>query len=397
MSTLSQFMSGGGGGGEGPRNSMKMWTSACGGNHSQVSGYSRTTNAYSWVVPANFDPSVPLRVYVWGAGGCGGMYSSSGSSYGGGAGGLGISEITSLSAGDTVNVTVGAGCRAYNGQGGTSSFGSFVSATGGNAGACTTSNQGVTTQGCGGMGVSGNISNWRGGYGGYGANSSGSGHGGGGGSAPSPDGDKNGFMGGHATSYQGGGGASINFNGTYPYSSYASVGGSGTAGHGSSSVQAGTYYGYGGSGGAGILGAGGRGASTNSYSNTTISNDGAGDGQGSAIWTPNFILLGGGGGGGGAATTQSSENCGAQAGCGGPGAGGGSAAVYSSSATNSYMVAGNGGILGGGGGAPQYSVGGAGGNAGGGGGSGYGAYPTDHCNHSWGGDGLIFIQYKITF
>ena len=61
------------------------------------------------------------------------------------------------------------------------------------------------------------------------------------------------------------------------------------------------------------------------------------------------------------------------------------------------MIAGNGGILGGGGGAPQYGIGGAGGNAGGGGGSGYGAYPADHCNHSWGGDGLIFIQYKITF
>jgi hypothetical protein len=54
-------------------------------------------------------------------------------------------------------------------------------------------------------------------------------------------------------------------------------------------------------------------------------------------------------------------------------------------------------MLGGGGGAPQYSIGGAGGNAGGGGGSGYGAYSQDHVNHGWGGDGLIFIQYKIIF
>ena len=108
MSTLSQFL-GSGGGGEGPRNAMKMWTSASGGVHNQVSSYSVNTQAYTWTVPANFDPSVPLRVYVWGAGGCGGMYGSSGNGYGGGAGGLAISEITTLSAGDTVQVTVGAG------------------------------------------------------------------------------------------------------------------------------------------------------------------------------------------------------------------------------------------------------------------------------------------------
>ena len=56
------------------------------------------------------------------------------------------------------------------------------------------------------------------------------------------------------------------------------------------------------------------------------------------------------------------------------------------------MSSGNGGILGGGAGAPQYCQAGNGGNAGGGGGSGYNGQ-----NSRWGmgGDGLVFIQYKI--
>ena len=52
-------------------------------------------------------------------------------------------------------------------------------------------------------------------------------------------------------------------------------------------------------------------------------------------------------------------------------------------------------MLGGGGGAGQYSIGGSGGNAGGGGGSGYNAHPSNTINHGWGGDGLVFIQYRI--
>ena len=66
---------------------------------------------------------------------------------------------------------------------------------------------------------------------------------------------------------------------------------------------------------------------------------------------------------------------------------------FTASNTNAYICAGNGGILGGGGGAPQYCQAGNGGNAGGGGGSGY-----DGRNNKFGmgGDGLIFIQFKIT-
>ena len=61
------------------------------------------------------------------------------------------------------------------------------------------------------------------------------------------------------------------------------------------------------------------------------------------------------------------------------------------------MTGGAGGILGGGGGAGQYAQGGPGGAAGGGGCAGYGMYPSSSVNHGWGGDGLIFIQYKIIF
>ena len=230
MSTLQQFLGGGGGGGEGPRNACKMFTSSSGSRSNDNSG--TDTAAITWTVPSNFDVSVALRVYVWGAGGCGGLSGGSGSCYGGGGGGLAISEITSLTPGDTVAVTVGAGCRSYNGVGGTSSFGSFLSATGGNAGDNSSSNQGVSTYGAGGMGLNGNIANRRGGYGGNGNNSSSSGYGGGGGSAPSPDGDKDGYKGGNGTSYSGGGGASINYHGTNAYTSYTSVGGAGTAGYG---------------------------------------------------------------------------------------------------------------------------------------------------------------------
>ena len=58
-------------------------------------------------------------------------------------------------------------------------------------------------------------------------------------------------------------------------------------------------------------------------------------------------------------------------------------------------MGGSGGILGGGGGAGCYNIGGCGGNAGGGGGSGYNMYPNSNVGHGEGGDGIVFIQYKI--
>ena len=76
MSTFSQFFgsSGGGGGGEGPRNTCYMFNSASNNRSNDNSGEDQTTQY--WTVPANFDLSVPLRVYVWGGGGHGGCYSS---------------------------------------------------------------------------------------------------------------------------------------------------------------------------------------------------------------------------------------------------------------------------------------------------------------------------------
>ena len=103
MSTFSQFI-GGGGGATGPRNTTKMWASADPSRFDDSSG--QHSGAYTWIVPANFDVSVPLRVYVWGAGGCGGMSGGSGTGYGGGGGGLAISEISNLSPGDSVTVSV---------------------------------------------------------------------------------------------------------------------------------------------------------------------------------------------------------------------------------------------------------------------------------------------------
>ena len=404
MSTLSGLVKGSGGGGylDGPRNATEMWNAK---------------GTYTWNIPSTFDNSVSVKVYCWGAGGNSGTNSGSGNSYGGGGGGLAIKEVTGLAAGGTVTVTIGAaGDGTYASRGGDTSFGSHCSATAGNdgqennnpSGNPNTTGENSNPQngvyGQGGIGIGGDI-NRRGGGGGYGSQNPGSGYGGGGGSAPSPQGYTDGFRGGRGDSYCGGSGASINFPGTRSYTSYTSAGGAGTAGNGSCSRWgAWTNAGRGGSGGAGLNGAGGRGASCSTWSNGWTQASAAGDGQGTATWGPNHIFLGGGGGGGGTANYQSSERTGANAGCGGPGAGGGSVHSYSSSADNSYFCAGSGGVLGGGGGACQYSSGGSGGNGGGGGATGYGGI-NGHSNTAnrdqqygsqRGGDGLVFIQYKVT-
>ena len=379
---------GGGGGAIGPRNATEMFVA---------------DGTFTWTLPSDFDDTVSMVVRCWGAGGCNGNSGAGGNGYGGGGGGLALGEISTLSAGDTLTIVVGQGARVYDGIGGSSSLADaagnvFMSSTGGNSGFNTTANQGSAVAGEGGLGISGTVTctNRRGGRGGQGYMVATSGYGGGGGSAPHPDGFMDGKRGGDCgSSYTGASGASINFPGLTPYTTNSTPGGSGTAGMGTSDLSKSTYYGYGGSGGAGILGAGGHGACSNSYSNTSVTSDNAGDGKGHAIWGPNNILLGGGGGGGSAATLQSSEKAAGNAGCGGPGAGGGAAGGYAGAVF--YVNAGSGGILGGGGGAGAECIPGGGGNAGGGGGSGYGSYPTATVNHGWGGNGLVFIQYKVTF
>ena len=408
MATLSSLVGGGSGGGftDGARNATEMWNSY---------------GSYTWTVPSNFDNSVALKIYCWGAGGNSGIDDSQGNSYGGGGGGLAIKEITSLSAGDTVAVTIGEASNGdHNSRGGVTSFGGHCSANAGNDGqnpANPSGNPMSTGEnsnpqasinsgyGQGGVGVGGDI-NRRGGQGGVGGNSPGSGGGGGGGSAPHPQGHKDGYRGGNYDSYSGGSGASINFPGSRPNASYTGTGGAGTASQGSSNRWgATTYRSNAGQGGAGLNGAGGRGATANTYSNAWTFCCPATDGHGTAIWGANHIFLGGGGGGGGCCTKQSSERAGSNGGCGGPGAGGGGCHSYESSNDVAWWVGGTGGVLGGGGGGGQYCTGGSGGNAGGAGSNGYDGrvgynQASNNYNNWWGsqrgGDGLIFIQYKVT-
>ena len=81
----------------------------------------RTTQVYSFTVPAGI---TTIRARVWGGGA--GCYPSAGS---GGGGGFAIKTVT-VTPGNTFNITAGQG-GGVNATGGNSSFGSFVSATGG--------------------------------------------------------------------------------------------------------------------------------------------------------------------------------------------------------------------------------------------------------------------------
>ncbi|MBL1322168.1 MAG: hypothetical protein COA63_014085 [Methylophaga sp.] len=361
---------------------------------------------FDWVKPENLDPDTPITVRVWGAGGAGGCYSSVGNSFGGGAGGLSIKEISFEDLLATTVMALGLGAKTHNGRGGTTSFGTHNSATGGNSGFYNTQNESGGTRpisdiggsanyyGQGGIGIGGDT-NRRGGWGGFGSTSPTSGYGGGGASAPHPDGHLDGFHGGRTSSYGGGGGASIAYNGGQNTISYDGQGGAGTAGPASIGGQQNTYGTSVGGGGTGILGAGGKGGAISNYSNAMVSIDTAESGQGTLILEPNYILFGGGGGGGGCMNSQSSETGRATAGNGGPGAGGGGAGGKASSTAGGLNHAGNGGMLGGGGGANQYSYPGHGGNAAGGGGTGYDKGPE--YGNGWGGDGLIIIQYNLIY
>ena len=121
-----------------------------------------------------------LRVRGTGGGGqCGGIAATGvgQANEGGAGGGSGYSESFLLDAavGSSVTVTIGAGGSAgaagANGSaGGTSSFGAFISITGGDGGtamAATTGNL-VASGGAGGVGSGGNILNLSGGFGGPG-------------------------------------------------------------------------------------------------------------------------------------------------------------------------------------------------------------------------------------
>jgi hypothetical protein len=352
------------------------------------------SNSYDWYLPYNLDKSTPIFVHVWGAGGGSGTHTTSGNGYGGGGGGLAVKTIryqelldASISGQDGkkyIELTVGEGAKTNTGVGGTSSFGSIISATGGNSGLNSSDNEGLEVLGAGGLGLGGDR-NRRGGRGGVGSLNSSSGNGGGGGSAPAPYGYTDGFQGGFATTRGGAGGAGIGGVGGRGGPTGQGGGGGGSARPGSPLVQDNPSIQTPNPGGAGIMQSASIGYTQNSP------NSGAGDNTGDGfILTPNLIVFGGAGGVGGKEHTSSSTGV---PGHGGPGAGGGGINRYTSSSSGAqYIKAGNGGLLGGGGGAAQYNIAGDGGNAGGGGGAGY-DYGTGR-GHGYGGDGLIIIQYR---
>jgi len=127
------------------------------------SNYLEFTSSGSFTVPVNIGR---VFVRVWGGGGGGGGVLSTGAySASGGAAGGGYSEgYVSVTAGQVIAITVGAGGTGGAGTpsngsvGGTSSFGSFISATGG-AGGLLAGNGGVaSSQGAGGTGTGGGLS-----------------------------------------------------------------------------------------------------------------------------------------------------------------------------------------------------------------------------------------------
>jgi hypothetical protein len=125
------------------------------------------TNQGNWVVPMGVSK---IKLRVWGGGGAGGA--GFGGAGGGGAGGGYIEGFFAVPAGESYFVAVGNGGVGSGTSGGTSSFGSVASATGGQAGANGASGVG------GGGGTSGGIGNGAGwqasGQGGAGAFAAGS-------------------------------------------------------------------------------------------------------------------------------------------------------------------------------------------------------------------------------
>lgn len=361
-----------------------------------------TSGSHIWTPP----PGIKGRilVHVWGAGGAGGNDADANAyGHGGGGGGLAVKYINVGSLGATETLTIGTGATSRTGIGGTSSFGSHCSATGGNSGHNNTANEGSAAEyGVGGLGVGGDF-NKRGGEGGNGYWSTATNNGGGGGgSAPAPYGRVDGYRGGHAiyTRSAGGGGGIGGNGGTSRMRAGAGGGGSAEAAQNSYNTVDGQSP-----GGSGLLAPGGvptsKSITYTSHSHEAIAHKSeSGTAKGGSkdfILEPNLILFGGGGGAGSICYVQSSGHNSSYASSGGPGGGGGGMTTYGNQ--NARMqFAGDGGILGGGGGANQSNFAGQGGNAGGGGGAGYNpGVPANFAQqyHGYGGDGLIIIQYKI--
>lgn len=347
-------------------------------------------NIQSFNIPGTYTFNIPsgiaaIRVRVWGAGGSGGAVSFSSDRYINAGAGGGYAEKVITYPDASYTITVGAGGAsigrnagndvAAGNAGGTSSFGSAVSATGGGGGTVSTGSPPAAA--VGGVGSNGDV-NFTGGSGGACTAQT---QAPGGGSAAGPWG--NGFAGGTGSGgtsyYLGGGGAGIGGRGGISSSNSVATGGGGSA-----SAAVGFSL-----------------SGRDQYNNglvgyNTVSSTSTVTGGTSTIPTffvPRFIgevIIGQGGPG--AYTTTSAA--GVTAGAGGNGAGGGGLSNRSTNGTACF--AGAGGIFGGGGGcygAGNAVTGGAGGIAAGG-----GAAYTQNANSNAaasgaGGDGLVIVEW----
>ena len=293
----------------------------------------------TWTAPECIEQS--FSVTVVGGGGGRSLTGSSNSANGGGAGASLQKSVVTIPKGQSVVVTIGAG--GTTGNGGTSSFGNYLSAYGGTA---STTYSGASARSTDGMGGGGGAYNGGGDGGYYG--------GGGGGGYSNPGGGGDG-------GYYGGGGGGGAYNGT-PYA--------------------------GGAGGAGGGGNGGAGGAAGSNGTNTV---GMGlDFEGTGTAGTYSSAVGGGGGGGGYGGNGGNGIYQSKAGYGGGGGG------YGGTGGNGLYYSG-----GGGGG-----YGGKGGNGsansiydGGGGGGGYGSTNYGHGlggEFSTAGNGVVIVSYQLT-
>lgn len=295
--------------------------------------WEKITTSKTWTVPAAAGQVFRIAVVGGGGGGC--MYGNlrSGTCACGGAAGGNIKiETLTLPKGEEIQIICGAGGKGTDGEnggkGGDTSFGTYISAEGGNGGNYKEGNRvegyvvavngadGETGGGAAGISVDvggngGNGGTYGGGGGGYGKKGNGGnggtyGGGGGGGGGLNASGGKGGTFGGDGGDYGEDGGGHTNYGiernggngtpGTFTeldkWFTEGKMSGDGLGGVPTESV----------SGGGGGGGFGGNGGSTGSGYNM-ISNGGGGGGYGGNGGTGTYEstsdYLGGGGGGGG--------------------------------------------------------------------------------------------------
>lgn len=312
-------------------------------NYQQVTKTEIITLTQDWTVPNGIIGDVAVRIF--GGGACGGGHMATGN--------------YTLNVGDKIPIVIGSGAT-YKGNGGASSFGSYLTAQGASG-----------LNGGSGGGGNGGSSGSDGGNASYGG-------GGGGGSASSSSG--NGGDGGAGGTYGGGGG--------------------GGAGNGSSSTRGTGGVGgtYGGSGGLG--GYSGTSGSKGSNGTNTIGLGLEFEGEGKAGSSGTYSSRGGGGGGGygGNGGDNSVNNGYGGGGGGGYGGNGGASLSYD------YRGGGGGGGYGSDGGNPDHNYGGGGGGYGingrgvDGNSSRDGAFAAGvggSTNSNIGGSGVCIINYTV--